>query len=465
MGENYFMDFKDIYEIPKEILEKWDKEYFWHPFTQMKVYREEDNLIFVRGEGVYLYDINGKKYIDAISSLWCNVHGHNHPRLNNALIKQLCRVAHTTTLGSSNVPAIVLAKKLVEITPPCLTKVFYSEDGAEANEIALKMAYHYFYNKGEKNRKYFITLSNAYHGDTIGAVSVGGIEIFHNAYKPLLFKTFKLPSPYWFCKENFGALNEECREALLNQLEKILKQYHKETIGIILESGLQAAAGMLPYPKGFMKGVEKLAKKYGVLLIVDEVATGFGRTGTLFYIEQEEVCPDFMTLGKGITGGYLPLAVTLTTEEIFNAFLGEFGEAKHFYHGHTYTGNNLACAVALENLNIFKEENTLALLKPKIDYLREALKEFGNIPTVYDIRQLGFMVGIEIRKPNGEPFPYGERIGFKIAYKAREKGVFLRPLGDVMVLMMPLIIEYNEINQVLEALKWSIEEITSKYFR
>jgi len=451
-----FDPFKE--KITPEILEKWDKEYFWHPFTQMKVYREEENLIFERGEGVYLYDIKGNKYIDAISSLWCNVHGHNHPRLNNALVKQLCKVAHTTTLGSSNVPAIVLAKRLVDITPPCLTKVFYSEDGAEANEIALKMAYHYFYNKGDRERKYFITLSNAYHGDTIGAVSVGGIEIFHEAYKPLLFKTFKLPSPYLFCKEKYGELSEECKEELLKMLREILEKHHKEVIGITLESGIQAAAGMLPYPKGFMKGVERLAKEFGVLLIVDEVATGFGRTGTMFYVEQEEVCPDFMTLGKGITGGYLPLAATLTTEEIFNAFLGEFGEAKHFYHGHTYTGNNLACAVAIENLNIFKEESTLTLLQPKIKHLTERLQEFWNLPWVYDVRQLGFMAGIELRKPNGEPFPYGDRIGFKVAYKARERGVFLRPLGDVMVLMMPLVIQIEEMNYVIDTLQWAIEE-------
>jgi len=451
-----FDPFKE--EITPEILEKWDKEYFWHPFTQMKVYREEENLIFERGEGVYLYDIKGNKYIDAISSLWCNVHGHNHPRLNNALVKQLCKVAHTTTLGSSNVPAIVLTKRLVDITPPCLTKVFYSEDGAEANEIALKMAYHYFYNKGDRERKYFITLSNAYHGDTIGAVSVGGIEIFHEAYKPLLFKTFKLPSPYLFCKEKYGELSEECKEELLKMLREILEKHHKEVIGITLESGIQAAAGMLPYPKGFMKGVERLAKEFGVLLIVDEVATGFGRTGTMFYVEQEEVCPDFMTLGKGITGGYLPLAATLTTDEIFEAFLGEFGEAKHFYHGHTYTGNNLACAVAIENLNIFKEESTLTLLQPKIKHLTERLQEFWNLPWVYDVRQLGFMAGIELRKPNGEPFPYGDRIGFKVAYKARERGVFLRPLGDVMVLMMPLVIQIEEMNYVIDTLRWAVEE-------
>ncbi len=438
--------------LDPKTLEAWDKEYFWHPFTQMKVYREEENLTFYRGEGVYLYDIYGRKYIDAISSLWCNVHGHNHPKLNKAIVEQLKLVAHTTTLGSSNVPSILLAKRLVEIAPSCLTKVFYSEDGAEAVEIAIKLAYQYWVNKGEK-RKVFITLSSAYHGDTVGAVSVGGIDLFHGAYRDLLFNTVKLPSPYLFCKERHGKLCDECREELLSMLEDILKE-RDDIVAITLEAGIQAAAGMLPFPKGFLRGVRELTKKHNVLMIVDEVATGFGRTGTMFYCEQEDVCPDFMCLGKGITGGYLPLAVTLTTEEVFSTFLGEFGEMKHFYHGHTYTGNNLACAVALANLEVFEEEKTLERLKPKIDYLTRGLEGFWELPHVGDVRQLGFMAGIELvkNKEKGEPYPYGERTGFKVAYRCREKGVFLRPLGDVMVLMMPLVISLEEMDHVLDTL-------------
>ncbi len=437
-------------------LENWDKEYFWHPFTQMKVYREEENLIFERGDGVYLYDIKGRRFIDAISSLWCNLHGHNHPKLNKALIDQLQKVAHTTTLGSSNVPAILLAKRLVEIAPKGLTKVFYSEDGAEAVEIAIKLAYQYWRNKGEK-RKVFITLSEAYHGDTLGAVSLGGIDLFHGTYKDLLFESIKLPSPYLFCKEKYGRLCDECKQELLNMLEEILKS-REDIVAVSLEAGIQGAAGMLPFPKGFLRGVRELTRKYNTLLIVDEVATGFGRTGTMFYCEQEEVSPDFMCLGKGITGGYLPLAATLTTEEVFNAFLGEFGELKHFYHGHTYTGNNLACAVALANLEVFEEERTLEKLKPKIEHLRKRLEEFWELKHVGDVRQLGFMAGIELvkDKKTGERFPYGERTGFKVAYKCRERGVFLRPLGDVMVLMMPLVISIEEIDYVLDTLKWAI---------
>lgn len=443
--------------IDPELLEKWDKEYFWHPFTQMKVYREEENLIFERGEGVYLYDIKGRKFIDAISSLWCNVHGHNHPKLNQALIEQLKKVAHTTTLGSSNVPAILLAKRLVEISPKGLTKVFYSEDGAEAVEIAIKLAYQYWKNKGER-RKAFITLSEAYHGDTLGAVSLGGIDLFHGTYKDLLFETIKLPSPYLFCKEKYGRLCDECKEELLNMLEEILKN-RDDIVAVSLEAGVQAAAGMLPFPKGFLKGVRELTQKYKVLMIVDEVATGFGRTGSMFYCEQEDVSPDFMCLGKGITGGYLPLAATLTTDEVFNGFLGEFGELKHFYHGHTYTGNNLACAVALANLEVFEEERTLERLRPKIEHLTKRLEEFWELEHVGDVRQLGFMVGIELVKDKrtGEKFPYGDRTGFKVAYKCRERGVFLRPLGDVMVLMMPLVIDFDQMDHVIDTLRWAIE--------
>ncbi len=444
-----------------EELERWDKEFFWHPFTQMKVYREEENLIFERGEGIYLYDIKGRKFIDAISSLWCNTLGHNHPRLNRALKEQLSKVAHTTTLGSSNVPAILLAKELVEVSPKCLTKVFYSEDGAESVEVALKLAYHYFKNLGER-RRLFVSLENAYHGDTIGAVSVGGIELFHSTYKDLLFETYKLPSPYVFCKEKYGKLCSECKEELLEKLREFLKRRGEEVVAVILESGIQAAAGMLPFPKGFLRGVREITKEFGVLLILDEVATGFGRTGTLFYCEQEGVCPDLMCLGKGITGGYLPLAVTLTTEEIFKVFLGEFGEAKHFYHGHTYTGNNLSCAVALEHLKVLREEKILERLKPKIKLLEEELKGFYELKNVKDVRQLGFMVGIELSREDGRPFEYRQRVGFKVAYKCRERGVFLRPLGDVMVLMPPLVIDEESLIYVLNTLRWAIKEVLQR---
>ena len=447
-----------------EELEKWDKEYFWHPFTQMKVYREEDNVIVERGEGVYIYDINGNKYLDGVASLWCNVHGHNHPKLNKAIEEQLKKIAHFTTLGASNIPAIVLAKRLVEITPKKLNKVFYSEDGSEAMEIAIKIAYHYWHNKGEKQKNKFITLSEAYHGDTIGSVSVGGINIFHEKYRPLLFDVYKIPSPYYEAINKVGrkkALEEETTKILIEEVEEFVFKHHQEIAGFVLEAGVQGAAGILPFPKSYLKEIRRICDEYNLLMIVDEVATGFGRSGCMFASERERIEPDIMALGKGITGGYLPLAATLTTDEIFNEFLGEFGEAKHFYHGHTYTGNPLASAVALANLEIFEEEKTLEALKPKIELLEERLKEFWELKHVGDVRNYGFMAGVELvkDKKTKESFPYGERTGFKVAKEMLKRGIWVRPLGDVMVIMPPLAISLDELNYFLDSLKESIKTL------
>ncbi len=448
----------------KENLEKWDKEYFWHPFTQMKVYREEENIIVERGEGVYIYDINGNKYLDGVASLWCNVHGHNHPKLNKALIEQVNKIAHFTTLGASNIPAIVFAKKLVDITPKGLTKVFYSEDGSEAMEIAIKIAYHYWHNKGEKQRNKFITLSEAYHGDTIGSVSVGGINIFHDKYKPLLFDVYKMPSPYLEAIKKVGrekALEEETTKLLIEEVEEFVFKHHQEIAGFVLEAGVQGAAGILPFPKGYLKEIRRICDEYNILMIVDEVATGFGRTGYMFASEKEGISPDIMALGKGITGGYLPLATTLTTEEIFNEFLGDFGEAKHFYHGHTYTGNPLACSVAIANLEVFEEENTLENVRKNIELLERRLPEFLELKHVGDVRNYGLMAGVELvkDKKTNEPFPYGERTGFKVAKNMLKRGIWVRPLGDVMVIMPPLAIKEEELNYFLDSLKESIKEL------
>ena len=448
----------------KNLLEKWDKEYFWHPFTQMKVYREEENIIVERGEGNYIYDIYGKKYLDGVSSLWCNVHGHNHPKLNQAVIEQTQKIAHFTTLGASNVPAIKLAKKLVDITPEGLNKVFYSEDGAEAMEIAIKIAYHYWQNKGEKTKNKFVTLSEAYHGDTIGSVSVGGISIFHETYKPLLFDVYKVPSPYIEAVNRLGrekALTEEATKLLIDEIEDFLFQHHQDLAGFVLEGGVQGAAGILPFPQNYLKEVRRLCDEFNILMIVDEVATGFGRSGAMFSCEKEGISPDIMALGKGITGGYLPLAATVVTDEIFNAFLGEFGEAKHFYHGHTYTGNPIACNVSLVNIQVFEEEKTLEKLQPKIKLLEKRLNEFWELKHVGDVRQFGFMAGIEIVKDKDkmEPFPYGERTGFKVANDMIKKGIWVRPLGDVMVIMPPLSITEDELNWFLDELKDSIKKL------
>lgn len=448
------------------LLAEWDKAYFWHPFTQMQVYRQEDNVIFSHGQGNYLFDVHGRRYLDAISSLWCNVHGHRHPRLDAALREQLEKVAHSTTLGASNPPAILLAKRLVEIAPQGLDKVFYSEDGAEAMEIAVKMAAHYWKNVGRPEKRRFVTLDNAYHGDTVGAVSVGGVPLFHGIYEDLLFQADHLPSPYGLARWLLGARDwdrPEAAAAWLEQLEDYFKQNASHCAALVMESGIQGAAGLLPFPRGILSGARALCDRFDVLLILDEVATGFGRSGRLFACEHEDVCPDLMALGKGLSGGYLPLAATLAGEKIYAAFLGEFGEARQFYHGHTFTGNPLACAVALENLRIFQDENVVAGLAPKIRHLDTQLAFLEDHPHVGAVRQFGLMVGLEIvaDKAAAQAYPYGERVEYAISRAAIERGIYTRPLGDTLVLMPPLSITLEEIESMTRTLHAALEDVTS----
>ncbi len=448
-------------EYSYQELKKWDFDYIWHPFTQMAEYKAKDPIIIEKGEGSHLIDVNGKKYIDGVSSLWVNVHGHNNPKINAAIIEQLKKIAHSTMLGIANVPAILLAKKLVEITPDNLTKVFYSDNGSTAMEVALKIAYQYWINKGINGKTKFVTLKNGYHGDTIGAVSLGGIDLFHAVYKPLLFETYLAPSPYCYrCPFNLSF--PSCGLNCLNALEDIVKKHHKEIIAISMESTIQAAGGMIVMPEGYMKGVREIADRYNLPLILDEVAVGFGRTGKMWGCEHESVKPDIMAISKGITGGYLPLAATLVTDEIYNAFVGDF--SKTFYHGHSYTGNPLGCAAALSCIEIFEEEKVLEKLQPKIEHLRKRLEEFEELKHVGDIRQKGFMVGIELvkDKKTKEEYPYEERIGFQVIYKARERGVIIRPLGNVIVILPPLSISFDELDKLIDVIKWAIEEVTEK---
>ncbi|MFC1496329.1 adenosylmethionine--8-amino-7-oxononanoate transaminase [Candidatus Margulisiibacteriota bacterium] len=422
-------------------LEEKDKRYLWHPFTQMQDWIENNQLIIEKGKGSYLYDTKGKKYLDGVSSLWVTVHGHRKKEIDQAIKKQLGKVAHSTLLGLGNIPSIKLAEQLVKITPKGLNKVFYSDNGSTAVEIALKMAYQYWQqtrlkrkDKREKpqlrTKKYktcFLTLTNAYHGDTIGSVSVGGIDLFHKIYSPLLFKSFKtIPDT--------------------KETEKILKKHHREIAAMIVEPMVQGAAGMLLLPKGYMRAVRKLTRKYNVLLICDEVATGFGRTGKMFACEHENIQPDIMCLAKGITGGYLPLAATLTTDKIYKAFIGGT-----FYHGHTYTGNPLGCAAALANLEIFRKEKTIQKLQLKIRFLQKNLEEFYKIPIVSEIRQSGMMVGIELS-------------GYapSVILKARELGLIIRPLGNVIVLMPPLSVSITELAAILRKTYSSILEISQQ---
>ncbi len=444
-------------------LEEFDKNYIWHPFTQMKDWIEDTPLIIEKGKGSYLIDIYGRKYLDGISSLWVTVHGHRKKEIDAAVKKQIDKIAHSTLLGLSNVPAILLAEKLIKLAPKGQTKVFYSDSGSTAVEIALKMAFQYWQQKGAeyKNKIKFISLYNAYHGDTIGSVSVGGIDLFHQIYKPLLFDTYKIESPYCY-RCSFNKTYPECNLECANYAEEMIKKYADTTAALIVEPIVQGAAGMLVAPDGYLKKIRDICTKYNILMITDEVATGFGRTGKMFACEHEGVSPDIMAVAKGITGGYLPLAATLTTEDVYNAFYGEYKDLKAFFHGHTYTGNPLACAAAIANIDLFKKERTLQKLQPKIKYMTKRLKEFEILNHVGDIRQKGFMVGIELVKDKGtkEPYALEEKIGIKVIKEARKHGLIIRPLGNVIVLMPPLSIKMEELKRLLDIVYVSIKTVT-----
>lgn len=440
-----------------------DLAYLWHPFTQMQEYAKEPPLVIERGEGCWLVDTEGRRYLDGVSSLWVTVHGHRHPRLDAAIREQLERIAHSTLLGITNVPAVELARRLVDIAPQGLTKVFYAENGASAVEIALKMAFQYWRHRGETGRTRFLKLDNAYHGDTIGAVSVGGIDRFHAAYGPLLFPTEAAPSPYCY-RCPLGETYPGCRLACAAALGDVLARTHERIAAVIVEPLVQAAAGIVTAPSGYLRAVRELCDRYGVLLIVDEVATGFGRTGRMFACEHEGVRPDLMTVGKGITGGYLPLSAVFTTDEIYDAFLGPYESFRTLFHGHTYTGNPLACAVALANLDVFEEERTLEHLQPKIARLATRLDAFRALPHVGDVRQCGFMAGVELVRDRAskEPYDPAEQVGWRVIRLARERGVVIRPLGDVVVVMPPLAISEAELDLLADVTYECVREITEE---
>jgi adenosylmethionine-8-amino-7-oxononanoate transaminase len=452
----------------KKALEEKDRRYLWHPFTQMKEWMEEDMVIITEARGSFLKDIRGRWYIDGVSSLWVNVHGHRKREIDDAIKGQIGRVSHSTLLGLTHPPAIELAERLIKVVnsrlrsrDSGLTRVFYSDNGSTAVEIALKMAFQFWRHKGVKKRR-FVSLRNAYHGDTIGAVSVGGIETFHELFSPLLFKTYKAPSPYCYRCE-FDMRYPKCRLHCLRVLEEILRRHSDEVAGLIIEPIVQAAGGMIVSPPGYLRGVRRLCNKYNILMIADEVATGFGRTGRMFACEHEGVTPDILCLAKGITGGYLPLAVTITTEELYDAFLGRYEDLKTFFHGHTYTGNQLACVAAIASLDLFKKERTLMRLQRKIRILKEGLLHIAELPIVGDVRQKGFMVGIELvmDKRTKEPYPLKEKMGWRVCYKAREKGLLIRPLGNVVVLMPPLSISVDELKSLINITMESIREVMS----
>ena len=447
--------------ITTEQLRQWDKRHVWHPFTQMQEWERDEQIIIVKGEGSWLIDTDGRRYLDGVASMWTNVHGHCRRELNDALKEQVDRLEHSTLLGLASEQSIILAARLAEITPPGLDRFFYSDNGSTAMEVAVKMAYQYQVHSGRPERCRFITFKNAYHGDTLGAVSVGGIEIYHTTFKPLMFETLQAPSPYCYRCE-LGCSRLTCTMECLDSLEELMKCNAGLVAGLVIEPLVQGAGGMIVQPAGFLKRVRELCDRYDILMITDEVATGFGRTGEMFACQHEGVVPDIMAISKGIAAGYLPLAATVTVDKVYSAFLGSYSELKTFFHGHTFTGNPLACAVALKSLQLFQEDDLLAKLQLKIARLKQHLGDFAAMPHVGDVRQCGLAAGIELveNKDTGLQYPWEQRIGVRVCLEARKRGVFSRPLGNTIVIFPPLVISNGELDMLSNVLQESIRVVT-----
>ena len=466
----YHPDFNDLHT--------WDKDFVWHAFTQMAEY---EPLLIERGEGVYLFDTDGNRYIDGSASMWCNVHGHRHPRLDAAIANQLSKVAHTTNLGLSNPTTVHLAQRLAEITPTGLEKVFFSSDGSSATEAALKIAFQYWHQSGIEggnlsphstlHRTKFVSLGEAYHGDTLGAIGVGGVDRFTSIFSPLTFEAIRVPGPGMTASMSStgdggpridASSQHTTAAATLSELENLFKNQGDEIAALIMEPLIQAAGGILVHPPGFLRAVRELTQQFNILLILDEIAVGFGRTGTMFACEQEDVSPDILCLGKGLTAGYLPMAATITTAAIWNQFLGSHKDGRAFYHGHTFGGNPLAAAVALESLALFEDEQVLQKLPRRIQQLQDHVARISKLPHVGGTRQCGLVAGIDLvaDKDSRCPYPWEDKMGTVACMAARQHGALLRQLGDTVVIMPPLSISSSELGDLLHAAETAIRETT-----
>jgi adenosylmethionine-8-amino-7-oxononanoate aminotransferase len=447
-----------------EELIRQDIAHLWHPFTQMKIWPDEPPLIIERGEGNWLIDSTGRRYFDGVSSLWVTVHGHNHPSINQAIREQLDLLDHSTLLGLSHPKAVELAAELARICPGDLSHAFYSESGSTAVEIALKIAYQYWQQTGHPQKKTFVALGNAYHGDTIGAVSVGGIELFHQVYGPLLFPVHRLPQP--FCRQcPLGLTHPECDLACAQALDPLLSEHGEDICGLVVEPRVQGAAGMIIQPEGYLKRLWDICQEHDVLFIADEVATGFSRTGKMFACELEGIEPDLMALGKGITGGVLPLAATMASDRVYEGFLGEFDDFKTFFHGHTYTGNPLACAAALANLALMRDTGLVASLEPKIKLAQKWPGPHRQTPPCNPGAAAGHDGGnraLPGQDQRTRPIRPEDRMGHQAIMAVRKYGVIVRPLGDTVILMPPLASSPEELELLLDAVYKGIQGATEK---
>ncbi|MES2640324.1 MAG: adenosylmethionine--8-amino-7-oxononanoate transaminase [Myxococcota bacterium] len=419
-----------------------DLRHVWHPFTQYDEWVDQPMIVVDRAEGVELIDVEGRRYLDGTSSLWCNVHGHRHPKIDAAIRAQLDRVAHTTQLGLAGTTAITLAARLAALTG--FDRVFYSDSGSTAVEVALKMAFQAQQQRGNTRRTRFAALTEAYHGDTIGSVSVGGIPLFHGIYKPMLFDAVRIPSP-----DRAG----EGEAALLVEAEALFREHGDTIAAFVFEPLVQGAAGMRTHSPAFLEALCRMARDAGALLVADEVATGFGRTGTMFAIDQTAVRPDLLCVAKGLTGGYLPLAATLTTEAVFASFRGPYTEWKTLFHGHTYTGNALACAAALASLDLFDEDHVIAGLAPRIEALRDAMAALTH-PAVTEVRQIGLMAAIGLAGGPAEA-----RLAHRVTLACRDEGVIVRCLGDAVVIMPPLVMGPDDLRRIVAAVETAIHRV------
>lgn len=440
--------------------QKRDLKYIWHPCSQMKDYEELPPIVIEKGKGCYLYDVEGNSYLDCISSWWTNIFGHSNPRVNKAIEKQLNEIEHVIFAHFSNKPAIELAEKLTGIAPRGLKKVFFSDNGSSAVEIALKMSFQYHQQTGRTKKVRFAALTDAYHGETIGALSVGDLDLYSKIYKPLLLDTVRVEGPDC-CRCKYGQERSSCKAECFKHMEKALEQYHEELSAIIVEPMVQGAAGMKMYSPVYLKKLRKACNSYDIHLIADEIAVGFGRTGKMFACNHADISPDIMCLSKGISAGYMPMSVVMTTENIYNAFYDDFSNLKAFIHSHTYSGNAMACAAACESLNIFKEENVIENNKVKSKLIKDLVAERADKnPFVVDVRQLGMITALNLvkNKKTKEKFHWKQRTGYEIYKIALKNGLLLRPIGDVLYFMPPYVINEKDIEYMVGKCFDSIDE-------